>query len=1200
MQGDFDEQRELEKVNNNIGTLTRELFGSFHDLPSAQSLLTRLGRYYHNRYDLLYEPDDLDKAVDYLSNARTLTLDGDPTLAKVLYYLAGAHGARSASLSLGRLSDVEKAIGCAEIAAELIPDGDPDLSTLFFNLADDYNSRFDYLGQVSDLGKIIMCRSRTLALTPEGDSELPSALYDLAHAFLVRFDRTSQPNDLDEAIKHLSRAVTLNLDSRPNLKLPILDKLGACFRSRFVSLGQMNDIEQAVELQSRALASTPDDHARMMVFLDSSGLYHKERFERDGELEDLEKSIEYESRELSITQEGDPRLWYTLYNLGGSHIHRYERLRESVDLEKVIEYRFRALVLTPVGHPKLPDILSCLGMYHNHRFDCLGEPSDLEKAIAYGNRALSLTSGGDSMLPELLGTLGMSYHLRFRRFGDLVDLDKSIEHQSRATTLAPHGTNTPMILSNLGGSHLARFDRLGELKDIDKAIEYGNRALTLTPDDHPDSITSLSVLAGSYMHRFQRLKDVGDITESIELQMRALSLCSDDNSHLADVLNNLGTTWCMLFERTSDPDLLEKGIEHQSRALSLTPDDHPSLATRLYHLGGCHSLRYGHFKMQQDAEIAIEYCSRALALTPNGHPWQLNIMGGLAQSLLQLYNHTGDQAHIQRSQDSYRSASQSSTTSPRLRFRIAKDWARLTSKYYPQNCIEAYQTIIDLLPQFIWLGAATDQRYEDLSMTEMLAENAASAAIRSTQYELALEWLEHARCVVWNQTLMLRSPLDQLQSVDPQLGHRLQSLAKQLHDAGSKSREAQTPFSVSMTPEEVAQQHRLLAKEYDELLAQARHLPGFEDFLRPMKAQDLFRAARNGPVVVINCHTDCCDALVIQQEQAKVSRIPLTAFSESKAKEFRRKMTASLRRKGVRERGFKMQQEPGYKDGMPIVLASLWYDIVKPILEFMGYMSNNASEGLPHITWCPTGTLSFLPLHAAGDYDVPRSRVFDYVISSYTPTLTALLTSTPRPLNSNCRVLAIGQAATPGRSPLPGTTKELEFLEAHAQHDTQFSQLMDHQATVTAVLDAMEQHDWVHLACHAHQNLKDPTKSGFFLHDGTLDIATINRRSFKNKGLAFLSACQTATGDENLPDEAVHLASGMLMAGYASVIATMWSVHDEDAPLVADKVYAQLMKEGGIRNGEAGKALHTAVAVLRETVGERKFERWVPYIHIGS
>ncbi|KDN32952.1 hypothetical protein RSAG8_13960, partial [Rhizoctonia solani AG-8 WAC10335] len=85
-----------------------------------------------------------------------------------------------------------------------------------------------------------------------------------------------------------------------------------------------------------------------------------------------------------------------------------------------------------------------------------------------------------------------------------------------------------------------------------------------------------------------------------------------------------------------------------------------------------------------------------------------------------------------------------------------------------------------------------------------------------------------------------------------------------------------------------------------------------------------------------------------------------------------------------------------------------------------------------------------------------------------------------------------------------------------------------------------------------------------------------------------------------LPDEAVHLASGMLMAGYTSVIATMWSVVDSDAPLVADKVYHQLINNGQLGNGEAGKALHNAVAGLRETVGEKEFGRWVPYIHIGS
>ncbi|CCO31301.1 hypothetical protein BN14_05340 [Rhizoctonia solani AG-1 IB] len=159
---------------------------------------------------------------------------------------------------------------------------------------------------------------------------------------------------------------------------------------------------------------------------------------------------------------------------------------------------------------------------------------------------------------------------------------------------------------------------------------------------------------------------------------------------------------------------------------------------------------------------------------------------------------------------------------------------------------------------------------------------------------------------------------------------------------------------------------------------------------------------------------------------------------------------------------------------------------------------------------------------------------------------------------------------------------------------------MDSQATTVAVLNAMEQHDWVHLACHAHQSVADATESGFFLHDGTLDLASINQRSFGSKGLAFLSACQTATGDEKLPDEAIHLASGMLMAGYRSVIATMWSVHDDDAPFVADKVYAELMKDRKIGNGEAGRALHNAVSMLREDVGEKEFGRWVPYIHIGS
>ncbi|CAE6503558.1 unnamed protein product, partial [Rhizoctonia solani] len=458
---------------------------------------------------------------------------------------------------------------------------------------------------------------------------------------------------------------------------------------------------------------------------------------------------------------------------------------------------------------------------------------------------------------------------------------------------------------------------------------------------------------------------------------------------------------------------------------------------------------------------------------------------------------------------------------PRAVFQNALEWAKLASKHDFLNCIEAYQTTINLLPQFIWLGATTRQRYQDLSTAENLAVSAACAAILASEYMLALKWLEHARCVVWNQSLMLRSPLDQLHSSHPALATRLQTVASQIHSASSENQSIghRAVLSNSMTPEQAGQQRCRLAKEYQELLAQARQLPKFENFLRPMTAENLTSAAGNGPVVVINCHTDRCNALLILPGNTDITHIPLTDFTEEKARTSRIQLEKSLR---LRERGVKPLWQPQYKDHTESVLATLWTHIVKPVLDALGYINDPPKDSLPHITWCPTGALSFLPLHAAGDYSQPQERVFNYAISSYTPTVTALITSTPTTLGTNCRVLAIGQSATPGHGTLPGTVKELASIESHMQGKAEYSQLVDYQATTRAALDAMEQHDWVHLACHAHQNVADPTKSGFFLHNGTLDLASINQRSFRNKGLAFLSACQTATGDEKLPDEAIH------------------------------------------------------------------------------
>ena len=133
--------------------------------------------------------------------------------------------------------------------------------------------------------------------------------------------------------------------------------------------------------------------------------------------------------------------------------------------------------------------------------------------------------------------------------------------------------------------------------------------------------------------------------------------------------------------------------------------------------------------------------------------------------------------------------------------------------------------------------------------------------------------------------------------------------------------------------------------------------------------------------------------------------------------------------------------------------------------------------------------------------------------------------------------------------------------------------------TLEDVLAKMAGSDWIHFACHGTQDRNNPLDSGLLLADGRrLKLSDVVRLSRPRGGLAFLSACQTATGDEDLCEEAVHLAAGMLLARYSGVIATMWKIGDSDAPEVARDVYKRLFRDGRLPDdGEAAEALHYAV-----------------------
>jgi len=115
------------------------------------------------------------------------------------------------------------------------------------------------------------------------------------------------------------------------------------------------------------------------------------------------------------------------------------------------------------------------------------------------------------------------------------------------------------------------------------------------------------------------------------------------------------------------------------------------------------------------------------------------------------------------------------------------------------------------------------------------------------------------------------------------------------------------------------------------------------------------------------------------------------------------------------------------------------------------------------------------------------------------------------------------------------------------------------------------------------------------------------KQKFAVRDLAFLSACQTSTGDEKLSEEVVHLAAGMLAAGYQSVVATIWSIKDKFGPVVAESFYTNLLERGknsgrpGLDSSYSANALHQAIQDIRRTLGdtEQGLLTWVPYVHFG-
>ena len=198
------------------------------------------------------------------------------------------------------------------------------------------------------------------------------------------------------------------------------------------------------------------------------------------------------------------------------------------------------------------------------------------------------------------------------------------------------------------------------------------------------------------------------------------------------------------------------------------------------------------------------------------------------------------------------------------------------------------------------------------------------------------------------------------------------------------------------------------------------------------------------------------------------------------------------------------------------------------------------------------GEFSFMPLHAAGIYNDSPSDICisDYFVSSYTPSLGALVDARRRPPPKEAKVLAAIQP-NPGQvgwSPLPAVKEEMkEIVSLVPEENLVFldnSEEPDFEGvhtTVENVLEKLPEASVLHLACHGTQDVKDPLGSGFILDSGRrLTIEELMKHRLPNAHTAILSACHTASNDTQQPDESLNLASALLFLGFRSILATKW------------------------------------------------------------
>ncbi|GAA0439460.1 hypothetical protein Acor_13980 [Acrocarpospora corrugata] len=906
-----------------------------------------------------------------------------------------------------------------------------------------------------------------------------------------------------------------------------------------------------------------------------------------------------------------------LVNLATACLKRYEIGDADVaDLEQAIALFLR---LEEAERLTEPDWLAGFAGALNRRGERLRALADPTAAIEHASRAIAIAEERDvAVEPWFHGNLSTSHWQVFELTGDPTHLDAAVRQGRLAVAAAPPGHpkrfQYQAALANALGT---RYERYGQLSDVDEAIDAGREALDAYTKAMPGRWTNMSVADNPQVFR-----EIGIATDLGQV-FPPLPGRSELHHVLPGLLSNLATDLSARFRDTENTADIEEAITRLRAAVAATPPDHADRPKCLNSLSAAHLARYRH-SVRTDLDEAVRIGSLALEATRPGHPWRGVTLSTLKHALVDRFELSGDPADRKNAIDMARLALEATPDGPDRAFSLMHlgDALDRSDRVRPerqlwQSPLEARQrweevlTIpnaapkaralasrvlghqlliagkavpalahfaraIGLLPALAWKGLDREAQESQLTTWAGLAGEAASCALSAEQPERAIELLEHGRSVLWAQTLEVRTELTELgTSDDPRAAelagriHRLRVDFENGDGLGNNSGSAGSDWRIAW------------AREWDAAMAEARAL------VRSRTAAELAATADDEAIIVVNISQHRCDGILLHGGQ--VTPLPLTVTLE----EIGRRVGQHLR--------MVWEYESGAIDGVAFqrelspLLEWLWEAITGPCLAALGI----TGAGRSRVWWCPTGALVGLPLHAAGYHDTSGRSVLDRTISSYTSTVGALSRAKSGGLaKGDRRLLTVGVPLSPQTPPLRFAQHEVNTVIRRVGRE-HTDLLYGEVATRDDVAAALKDHAWAHFACHGSQDPHRPARGALHLADGPLTVVDIADLKLQHAELAYLSACQSAVGGVRLPDESIHLAGALQLAGYRHVIATLWSIQETHAVEMADHTYRNLARgSAGLDVTRAAEAVRDATTAIRADHPHSPGV-WVPYVHFG-